>query len=241
MSPDGLAILQHLRTVEAEREARARDSVLGERVVAVKKYQHARFERSYTDLLSQPRYGAAARFFLNELYGPHDFSERDAQFARVVPGLVRLFPREIVHTVSTLGELHALSETLDSSMARLLDALPVTAARYTAAWKAASPEADRYRQIDLMLSVARALDRYTRNPVLRHSLRLMRVPAKAAGLGRLQTFLESGFDTFRDMRGADEFLNTVTARERALAAALFSDPSGPGLRDLPPDEVAAPT
>ena len=51
---------------------------------------------------------------------------------------------------------------------------------------------------------------------------LMRVPARAAGLGRLQTFLELGFDTFRDMRGADEFLNTVAGRERSLAAALFA-------------------
>ena len=236
MSPDGLAILEHLRTVEAEREIRARDTALGERVVAIKKYQHARFERSYTDLLGQPRYAAAARFFLNELYGPHDFSERDAQFARVVPGLVRLFPREIVHTVRTLGELHALSETLDSAMARVLDTVPVSPQAYMTAWQAASPEADRYRQIDLMLAVARALDRYTRNPVLRHSLRLMRVPARAAGLARLQTFLESGFDTFRDMRGADEFLNTVTARERALAAALFRGDAVENLPELPQAE-----
>ena len=222
MNLDGAAILEQLHAVEAERAARARDPAFGERVVAVKKYQHARFEHSYADLLAHPRYAAAARFFLNELYGPHDFSERDAQFARVVPGLVRLFPREIVHTVRTLGELHALSEALDSAMARTLDTVSIAPAAYAAAWRAASPEADRYRQIDLMVSVARELDRYTRNPLLRHSLRLMRVPARAAGLGRLQIFLELGFDTFRDMRGADEFLNTVAARERALAAALFA-------------------
>jgi hypothetical protein len=33
--------------------------------------------------------------------------------------------------------------------------------------------------------------------------------------------LECGFDTFHAMRGADDFLNTVATRERALAAALF--------------------
>jgi hypothetical protein len=240
MTPDGLAILEQLRAVEAERAARVRDPAFGERAAAVKKYQHARFERSYADLLARPRYAAAARFFLNELYGPHDFSERDAQFARVVPGLVRLFPREIVHTVRTLGELHALSEALDSSMARLLQTPDIGAATYAAAWKTASPQADRYRQIDLMLSVARELDRYTRNPLLRHSLRLMRVPARAAGLGRLQTFLEMGFDTFRDMHGAEEFLNTVASRERALASELFADDGRedlPGLKILKGDEI----
>ena len=46
---------------------------------------------------------------LDELYGPQDFSDRDAQFARVVPALVRLFPQELVETVAVLARLHALS------------------------------------------------------------------------------------------------------------------------------------
>jgi hypothetical protein len=58
--------------------------------------------------------------------------------------------------------------------------------------------------------------------MLRHSLRLMRGPARAAGLGALQSFLEAGFDTFRGMRGAEEFLSLIGQRERALAAALFA-------------------
>jgi len=51
----------------------------------------------------RPRYGPAAHFFLEELYGPRDFADRDTQFARVVPALVRLFPREIVATVAILA------------------------------------------------------------------------------------------------------------------------------------------
>jgi hypothetical protein len=38
----------------------------------------------------------------------------------------------------------------------------------------------------------------------------------------LQGFLERGFDTFREMRGAREFLDTVASRERQLAARLFA-------------------
>ena len=73
---------------------------------------------------------------------------------------------------------------------------------YAAAWRTVGRPADRERQIELMMAVGSALDRYTRNPLLRTSLRLMRGPAAAAGLGALQGFLERGFDTFRDMRGA---------------------------------------
>ena len=49
----------------------------------------------------------------------------------------------------------------------------------------------------------------------------MRAPAAAAGLGDLQRFLESGFDTFAAMKGARDFVATVQTRETELAAALF--------------------
>ena len=111
---DASTILGHLDTVAHERRRRAGSTELALRVQALKAYQQRRFAHSYEDLLASPRYGPAARFFLEDLYGPRDFSERDAQFARVVPALVRLFPQDIVETVITLSELHALSETIDS-------------------------------------------------------------------------------------------------------------------------------
>ncbi len=228
MSPEGQSILDNLVRVTRERDLRAREAGLDARVTAVKRYQHARFEKTYADLLSTPRYARSARFFLEDLYGPHDFTQRDAQFARVVPGLVRLFPHEIVLTVRSLSELHAMSEEFDTRMARTLDVPTLDARQYLRAWQQTGDPAGRARQIELMLAVGQALDRYTRHTVLRHSLRLMRGPARAAGLGALQNFLETGFDTFRDMRGAADFLNTIATREKALAAALFAaDADGP--------------
>ena len=221
MNQDGETILHHLAAVQAEREARSTDTSLAERVTQVKRYQQARFARTYADLLGHPRYAGAARFFLDDLYGPGDFSQRDTQFARIVPALVRLFPAEVVATVASLTALHALSEQLDNEMARHVDALPMTAATYATAWRRTGQPVSRQRQVDLMISVGRALDIYTRRPLLRHSLRLMRAPARAAGLAALQSFLESGFETFRAMHGAEEFLTQIAKRERTMAASLF--------------------
>jgi len=151
-----------------------------------------------------------------------DFSQRDAQFARVVPALVRLFPHDVVDTVATLAQLHALSERLDSEMARHLSADDIDADGYIGAWQATGQSTARNLQIALTLSVGQSLDDLTRKPLLRTSLRLMRGPASAAGLSALQQFLESGFDTFLAMRGAKDFLFTVSERERLLAATLFS-------------------
>jgi hypothetical protein len=216
------AILELLRRVDEQRALRAADPALQARVHAVKHYQHERFQHTYADLLAQPRYTRATRFFLEELYGPVDFTRRDTQFKRVVPGLVRLFPREVVMTVQTLGELHALSEELDTAMGRVVPPGAVDLAAYIAAWQDVGRPADREAQIVLMRRVADALDVYTRNPLLRHSLRLMRTPARLAGLPELQAFLEAGFDTFGAMHGAKDFLDTVVGRERALAAWLFA-------------------
>lgn len=224
MPADARSILSQLDIVSRERELRAVDSSLARAVVDLKEYQQRRFCLTYADLLASPRYAAAARFFLDELYGPKDFSERDAQFARVVPALVRLFPQEIVETVDVLARLHALSETLDTMMARQLIGGPVVRSAYVRAWQATGDEALREQQIALTLTIGRELDRLTRKPLLRRTLHLMRAPARAAGLPALQQFLETGFDTFKAMGGADSFLSTVGERERRLARALFETP-----------------
>lgn len=222
MSKSGELILHHLGAVRVERAARSSDAPLALRVAQIKSYQQERFARDYADLLANPRYSGASRFFLDDLYGPGDFSQRDAQFARIVPALVRLFPEEVVITVEALTALHALSEQLDTTMARHIDASPLTLAKYATAWRRTGQPASRQRQIDLMVDVGRALDVYTRRPLLRHSLRAMRIPARAAGLSALQAFLEKGFDTFRAMHGAQEFLTQIAKRERAMAASLFA-------------------
>jgi len=224
MTPTGQAILDQLASVHRLRQGREQDAAHGFRVMALKSYQARRFERTYADLLASARYRAAARFFLEELYGPQEFGARDVQFTRIVPALVKLFPEEIVGTVATLARLHALSESLDDDMGRALDATVVDAAAYVRAWQDTGRANDRQSQIDLTLSVGAALERYVRNPVLRAALRMMRRPAQSAGLGELQRFLEAGFDTFGAMRGAGEFLATVRDREQALCKALF-DPT----------------
>lgn len=223
------AISGHLACVAAERAARAADPALGRQVDRVKQYQQDRFRHTYADLLASPRYAGAARFFLEELYGPSDFSRRDAEFARIVPALVRLFPEDVVRTVESLGALHALSERFDTSMGRAIGGEADGALApddYARAWRRCGDAPGRHRQIGLVRTVGESIDRLTRVPMLRTSLRLMRGPARASGLGTLQAFLESGFDHFHAMRGADAFLSVIEARETALADALFDEGGG---------------
>lgn len=201
-------------------------------VSAVKRFQARRFQGTYADLLQSGPYAAAARFFLEELYGERDDAERDAQFARIAGAVERLVPRDVGATAAALAELHALTESLDHGLARALPGSgALDAPLYVAAWRTAGQRAERERQLQRVVTVGAELARLTRMPGLRLMLKMMRAPAAAAGLTSLQRFLEAGFDTFagiaRSRGGAEAFLQTIRQREQGLLDTLFH--AEPGL------------
>ncbi|QDL36180.1 FFLEELY motif protein [Rhodoferax sediminis] len=210
------------------------DPALGAAVAQVKRLQSRRFTGTYADLLGGGPYQAAAQFFLYELYGEADYSERDAQFARIAGALQRLFPQQVMATAVSLAQLHALTERLDHAMGRAWPHAAVAAgdtlgespaARYIRAWRTVAQRGDREAQLTVVLEIGHELQRLTRMPGLRLMLKMMRGPAAAAGMGALQRFLEAGFDTFAAMArqpgGADGFMATIREREAALIALLF--------------------
>jgi hypothetical protein len=210
--------------VDALRHAQQQVPGLAGAVQAVKHYQAKRFAGTYADLLARGRYSSAARFFLEELYGDKDFAERDAQFVRIAGGLQRVFPAQVTALAVALADLHALTEQLDHLLA--LEWLRCTGessvhARYIKSWRACGSRDSREAQLSTVLEIGVEMDQLTRAPGLRLLLRMMRAPARAAGLAALQHFLETGFDTFAAMQGAQGFLETVHAREEALMVMLF--------------------
>ena len=218
--------------VTALRLQRTGDRALGAAVGSVKTFQARRFRGTYADLMASPTFGPAARFFLEELYSDTDYTDRDQQFGRIAGTLQTIFPQPVVNTAVALAVLHAQTEELDQAMGRAwrdLTGAPGEAARYTSAWRAVGERHARYQQLGSVISIGQDLARLTRMPGLRTMLRMMRRPAQAAGLGALQHFLESGFDTFGELarqRGAVErFLETVHERESHLMQIMFEAPS----------------
>lgn len=215
------AIQDHLFRVGAERERRLADPALARKVQEVKRYQHARFSATYADLLTAPGSRKAAMFFLEELYGPGNFAQRDAEFLRVAPSVARFFPGEIGQIVLNLARLHSLSEELDSKMGAVVQDLPLSAAGYRDVWREVGQPDARQDQLQLVEAVGMALAKQVRRLLIRSTLRMMRAPANTAGLSHLQTVLESGFDAFRELPDAQAFVRTIAERESRIEAALF--------------------
>ena len=228
---DGKTIIRNaVARVAALRQQAVGRTGLANAVSEIKHLQARRFKGTYADLLQTVQYGPAAQFFLDELYSNKDYSERDAQFSRIAGALERIFPEAVVHTAVALAQLHVLTEELDVSMAEHWLAHPndTEVVHYINAWQTVGRRSDREQQLATTLEVGAELDRLTRKPGLRTMLRLMRRPADLAGLGALQRFLESGFDTFATMgkqTGAvSHFLSLVEIRESTLMRRLFDAP-----------------
>lgn len=193
---------------------------------ALRAWQAARLARTYPDLLDSPRFGPAATFFLSDLYGPKDFSARDAEIERILPMLTRALPLSGLHTLSLAIELDALSEDLD---ARMLDTLRqrgrianIDDGAYAQAYREVGRRSARLRQIRLIVETGEALEALARKPLIAGALALMRGPAHAVGLGELHEFLERGFTTFKRMGRAGEFLARIEREESALLEAWIA-------------------
>ena len=214
------------------RQAVLADPALETALRQVKQVQARRFAGTYADLLAAGPYAAASDFFLTELYSDKDYAERDAQFARIAGAIERFFPQQVAGTAVALAQLHAATEELDQAMAVAWLAQARSelgdAGRYVMAWRGVGRRQERENQLTVVLGIGERMARLTRTPGLRVMLKMMRGPAVAAGLGSLQRFLESGFDTFAAMArrrgGAEEFLGIIQAREAALLAMLFDAP-----------------
>lgn len=224
MDPHARDLEKHLRELQALRGDRR---LAPARLVELKQWQSERLAATYADLSAEPRYEAATRFFLEDLYGPRDFSHRDHAMLRVLPAMQRMLPASALETAARAVELEALSEALDHRVALELGGQPVDAASYARAYRAAGTPAERARQIDLIVAVGERLDALVRKPLILRALKLMRHPARAAGFAELQDFLERGFDSFRAMKGAGLFLSTLREREEEIARRLFSGSSLP--------------
>jgi hypothetical protein len=221
-------LIRQLERARVLHEERAASPELAAALDRLALWQSRRLNATYADLARQPRYARAIAFFGTDLYGPGDFSRRDADLARVVPHMTLVLPERVIATIAGAMELSVLSHELDRALlGKLPPSAALSVATYCAAYRALANRPVRERQIGLIVELGAALDRYVASPLVRSALMAMRYPARLAGLGALQDLLERGFGAFWHMRGADEFLATIKEREAALMEAIFSGERAP--------------
>lgn len=206
---------------------RSADLAFDARVVELRTWQAERLARTYSDLSRQSRFARAIEFFLNDLYGPHDVTQRDQELIRAWRYLKHSLPAAALRVLCEALELELLTQELDEAMVAALPAGPLTAGTYAAAYRTVGRRQSRLRQIDLIIAIGDQLDGMRRHPWIGLALRVAHRPAHAAGFGVLQDFLERGYEAFHDMQGAETLLRTIRERETRLMDDLLAGREGP--------------
>ncbi len=210
-------LLHRLDRLKALRRERQRDPGREARLRLITEWQVERLATTHADLLGNPRYRTAVRFFLDDLYGPMDFRQRDNELARISPMLARVLSENALRTMGRALEMNILTEEVDAAIERSLSDLgfPDTLDEevYVRALRRCDDADKRRRQIELIREVGEDLDEIVSRPWIERALKMARRPASLSGLGDLHQLLERGFYAFHGMRGADEFLEAIVGRE----------------------------
>lgn len=229
-SAAGKRFLAHLERAHQLRD-QARSIGLAPQQAVLSEWQSERLAATYADLAAQRRYQAAIEFFLSDLYGTQDFTRRDADLVRIYPIMVRALSENALESLALAVELHALTQELDCELLQMLDKANVdiaaqpeilTQALYAEAYRQCDNYAQRKRQIELIRQTGEIMDEVVTHPLIFITVRLVRAPAHAAGLGELQDFIERGLRAFRKMKGATVFLDTISSREFFILDQIYS-------------------
>lgn len=198
---------------------------LNEKIRDLQTWQTKRLLITHADLWQAKRFKPAMQFFIDELYGPKDFSQRDSELARVVPKMAKLLPEKALLSLEAALKLNALSLELDLALVTHLGQDTLNRDSYFNCYRACENQSKREEQIQLLEDLGIDLAQVVKISGISAILMLSRKPAKVAGVKSLHEFLEKGFKSFKKLGNVNDFIDPIINRERAMLHALFSAPT----------------
>ena len=227
MEEHAAKLLEQIRRGKAQRLLLEGDAALAAKMPLLRTWQADRLSATYKDLQANERYRPATAFFLSDLYGPNDFSRRDKDIERLFSTLVKLLPDYLIEIAANAAELNALSAELDFALLGVLVGemkikSAITPEAYAEAYRRCGNDDLRRHQIALLKRLGEDLDAIVFKPLVYNTVRMLRIPARLAGFGALQDFLDRGFQAFHHMQGAGEFMATIVARETRILDRIYA-------------------
>jgi hypothetical protein len=225
--PDAARLLHELQHNEALQHQPVALATPDQPLILLRGWQSQRLASTYADLLADPSSGFALRFFLSDLYAPHDFSQRDHDVERIYAFLARVLPPQTIQLLTDVIALNLLTNVLDKDLCHVLvDQLGVTDTitpeLYAEAYRICSNYAVRVHQIELITAVLLQVGAGARLPIVNLALRLARIPAQRAGWGELYDFLKRGYAAFRQLRDVEAFVAVIAQRERHILDEIYA-------------------
>jgi hypothetical protein len=213
-------IFRHLHSVRTMQEI-AKKADLLTTIRAVQTWQCQRLILSHQAIYQQEQFQPALDFFIHELYGPKDFSQRDKDIKRLAPKMAMLLPDTALKSLASALHLNALSFELDFAMAKELRDKTINRDNYREAYQACNNANARQQQIHLIEVMGKDLAEAIKMRGISTLLLLSRQPAKIAGLHVLHQFIDSGYKAFRHIGNVDDFILPIVHFEQGLKDQMF--------------------
>lgn len=189
---------------------------------SLQSWQCERLVVTYKELLSNKKYNPAMAFFIDELYGPKDFSQRDDDIARIVPKMSKILPEKALRSLEKALHLNSLSLQLDYTLLQHLeDTKDIDSQVYADAYRKSNNLTERTQQIDYIAALGNDLADVTNIMGIGMLLKMSRKPAQLAGFLTLHEFLENGFNAFKKIGKVERFINPIVETERDIMHKLF--------------------
>ncbi len=225
-------VLHHAQKSDDNKHHRVTSAGLDARLVQVRAFQNRRIAHTYQDFSAQPQYAPALKFFLEDLYAPRDFAQRDYDAERIYNFLKRFLPAEMLKLAADSIALTQLSNALDEKMVGALErecASPqdLTNALYAQVYRRCDNYPERARQIELLVCVMRDSAETAHMRLTAPALRLAKAPAHAAGWHEMYDFLERGHQAFAKVKKPEKFLRAIQERELEILQRIRANDPNP--------------
>ncbi len=225
-------VLQQAQKSEDAKHERVESAGLDPQMARVREFQGQRIAETYRDFSAQPQYAPVMNFFLSDLYGARDFTQRDHDAERAYNFLKKIVPAEMLKLATEAIELTRLSHALDEALLRVLvEQLnfqeTLTPELYAEAYRRCNNVAERERQIELLGRVMRAAAETARFPLTGAALKMAKGPVHAAGWHEMYAFLERGHQAFAKVKKPETFLAAVAERETEIMRRILRHAAHP--------------
>jgi hypothetical protein len=203
------------------------DAELFSRYEAFVDWQIRYMSSFFDDLRISPDCDAAIDFFISDMTGI-GISQRDEDFARVVHVMVRMLPEKALVTLAEAMEVNARALEINIAICLELDRAPedfagLSEREYCRACRTCSTLPDAMELVEMMHDVGYSLDHLIRIPLMGATLRAMRWPARMAGFGSLQEFLETGYRRFHEIDEPGRFVDDLATRVGEVFERVYGE------------------
>lgn len=211
------------------------DPTLKQRLYEAQAWLKQRIQATHQVLFNIPENQLMAKYFINRLYGGHEFDDLAKQIERLLKyahKAEKILPENAIKTGMKSVGLAVMAMQLDEQVAtQLLQDYPATQKIDDEMMRLTLIKLDqeqaRYQQLALLDELGTALDKYMRSFIMHTAFKMCKGTASKYHFELMYDFIGEGFTAMKPMKSATLFIQNFTDLERQIIANVHAGKPNP--------------